>query len=175
MKKHIIFLSLTLMGSHLLCDMSEERKTMMIMVSGHNALFGAGDMYKNAFNSDDLSKWMQAIQMVESYVATKTSRDIKNKLMMNLKSIKDVNDEIISNVKTVYGMKKFRTEKKDALPFKKIFTAIDHRMQLLQQRLGDIYSEVEVENKAIDFVRDLARFVGVTARKAGTDLDKSYI
>jgi hypothetical protein len=171
MKKQIVILSLMIMATQSLYGVPENQMVLMTVVSGHNAAFGAGNMYNEALKTDDLRKWAEAMQAVKDFIVNNSKKN-KKQLMNYFTTIKAASDEMINGIKACYGMVALYGDNSEAIArFSDVFTSIDRRMKLVQQELEWVPSKVDVENQATKLVSNLARFVGVTARKAKTDLN----
>jgi len=74
---------------------------------------------------------------------------------------------LINGIKVAYGTKKNKTF---FAQHKAIFDTIERNMQLLEKKLEWVGSNDTNENKAIELLAILAKFVRVTARKASSNL-----
>lgn len=165
----------SLTASALICAQSAQaidpkEKVLIALVGAHTKTFGTDDIFKERI---DFSTWNQAINEIKKYV-NDNARDDK-KLMIELDSLMQQNDELINATKTAYnslfalgGSKQPNVATNLSTKLKSIMSQADKSEASLKK---ETYFYANKKN-AREVLSQLAMFIGATANKAQIDITR---
>ena len=172
MKKQLLVLCCMIVASDCAYGLTE-KETLKGLVSNHTRALDCRNMYDKQLNNQDIALWNDAIMNVKAFVAS-NSKKYKKKLMRYFDRIYRTNIDLINDIKVAYGLIMGGELNTDVWKqFADRFAAMDNTMKQFQSELGLIVGKTQEEQQAIKLVSALAKFVGVTARKAGSNLDSA--
>ena len=170
MKKQLLVLGFLCAATQQLYGLTD-KQVLQGIVSNHTRALDRRNMYERPLDSGDLHGWNQAIIDVKEFVE-RNSKKNKKQLMRYFNEIQNANNDLINGIKSAYAQVIGGGVDEDVRKqFGKKFTTIDTHMKRIQKNLDWVATKSEVENQAIKLLGTLARFVGVTARKAGNNLN----
>ena len=170
MKKSVVIVGLIMCMSLGYVYSSTKDVMMRTIVSNHTRALDRANMYEKPLDNVDLQNWDNALLQVKNFVV-KNSKKRKKQLLNYFNKIESANRDLINTIKTAYGLVKSRSMNDDLyLQYKSRFAKINESMVVLQKNLEWVSSSKKEEQEAIYLVGVLAKFMGVTARKAANNL-----
>ncbi len=147
------------------------QQVLQTLVGSHTRVFDKKNSYQSPMDAQDLNNWDQAIEEVKNFIK-KNSKAHKKLLLNYFDLIKNANNNLINAIKIAYGQ--IINNESVITVYSQVgstFSSIENQMQRIQNELEWVASKKEVENQATKLVSLLAKFVGISAKKARTNLE----
>jgi len=145
-------------------------KVLIALVGAHTKTFGVDDLFKEQIN---LSTWNQAINEIKKYV-NDNARDDK-KLMSELNSLMQQNDEMINTMKIAYNSLFAQGGSKQPNVATNLSTKLKNITNQADKSEASLKKETyfyEGKKNAREVLTQLAMFIGATANKAQIDITR---
>ena len=147
------------------------QQVLQTIVGSHTRVFDKKNTYQSPMDAQDLNNWDQAIEEVKIFIK-KNSKTHKTSLLNYFDLIKNANNNLINAIKIAYGQ--IINNESVITVYSHVgstFSSIENKMQRIQNELEWVASKKEMENQTIKLVSLLAKFVGISAKKARTNLE----
>jgi hypothetical protein len=169
MKKVLVFTLLCALAQTM--QGSSEQVILRTLIGSHTRALDNQNMYAKPLDESALAVWYDAISEVKNFVEN-NSIEQKAYLMNCYNTIWQTNDDLIKAIKGTYNSEKNnQLTEQNRLATARLFMNIADEMVAMQDDLKLVSGNTQSEKQAIILVGILAKFVGVTAKKAAANLD----